>query len=176
MLHEAIRARAAKVRLVIFDVDGVMTDGRIIYGDHGDELKHYDVQDGFGVTLLSRAGFRTAMITAKKSRVNERRAKLLHVEKLYQDAKDKLKVFEKALKKFKVAAEEVCYVGDDLIDIPVMSRVGFAVAVQNAVVETKDKAHYVTERAGGRGAVREVCDLLLKTQGKWNDVTQRYFR
>lgn len=176
MLHASLEQRLKLVKLAIFDVDGVMTDGRIIYGDHGDELKHFDVQDGFGMAMLSRAGIRTAMITAKKSRINQRRAKELHVEKLYQNAKDKLKVYERALKKFKVSHEEVCYVGDDLIDLPVLSRVGFAVAVANAVEEVKQKAHYVTERSGGRGAVREVVDLILKTQGKWAGVTQRYSR
>ena len=176
MVSSDLHFRIHKLKLIIFDVDAVLTDGRIVLGDYGDEIKHYDVQDGFGMVLLVRAGLRTAIISAKKSRINSRRAKDLKVAKLYQNAFDKHKVFEKMIKQFKVTPEECCYVGDDLIDIPVMSRVGFAVAVQNAQAETKEAAHYVTEKSGGRGAVREVCNLILKTQGKWEDVTSKYFK
>lgn len=171
-----LQEKLQKIKLFIVDVDGVMTDGRIVYGDYGDELKFFDVQDGFGMVMLVRAGLKTAMITAKKSRVNQRRAKELMVSKICQGAKDKLAVYSKLVKKFRVSDEEVCYIGDDLIDIPVLTRVGFAVAVPNALVEVKEKVHYVTERPGGHGAIREVCDLLLKAQGKWSEVTQRYFR
>ena len=175
MVSSDLHFRIHKIKLIIFDVDGVLTDGRIVYGDYGDELKYYDVQDGFGMVLLERAGLKTAIISAKKSRNNTRRAKDLKVSKIYQNAFDKLKVFEKITKQIKISPEECCYVGDDLIDIPVMSRVGFAVAVQNARPETKEAAHYITEHSGGRGAAREVCDLILKTQGKWTEATKKYF-
>ncbi len=168
--------RIANIKLVIVDNDGVMTDGRIIYGDYGDELKFFDVQDGFGITLLKRAGIKIVMISGKKSRINKRRAKELQFDEIFQNAFDKLKVYEKMLKKYKLAAGEVCYVGDDLIDIPPMKRVGLAVAVHNAVPDVKSIAHVVTERSGGRGAVREVVDLILKSQGKWAQVTEKYFR
>ena len=174
--HEHLKERIRKIKLVIFDNDGVLTDGRIVYGDYGDEIKFFDVQDGFGMTLLQRAGLHTAILSARKSRINLRRSKELSVDKIYQNAFDKLKTFEKALKKFKLRAEEVCYVGDDLIDLPVLKRVGFAVAVANAVEEVKKAVHYCTERSGGRGAVRELADLLLKNQGRWAEVTERYFR
>lgn len=174
--HAHLNERIHKIKLVILDNDGVMTDGRIVYGDYGDELKFFDVQDGFGVVLLGRAGLHTAIISAKKSRINARRVKELAVDKIYQNAFDKLATFEKALKKFKVQPNEVCYVGDDLIDLPVMKRAGFSVAVANAVDEVKKVAHYCTEKSGGRGAVREVTDMILKSQGRWTEVTERYFR
>ena len=160
----------------MFDNDGVLTDGRIVYGDYGDELKFFDVQDGFGMVLLRRAGLKTAILSAKKSRINPRRAKELGVDKIYQNAFDKLKVFEKALKTFKLRTEEVCYIGDDLIDLPVLKRVGLAVAPANAVEDVKKAVHHCTERSGGRGAVREVTDLILKGQGRWAEVTEKYFR
>ena len=167
--------RIRRVELVLVDNDGVMTDGRLIYGDHGDEIKFFDVQDGFGMVMLRRAALKTVILSARKSRLNDRRAKELQVMKLYQNAFDKSKVFQKILKKFKVSPEQVCYVGDDLIDIPVLKRVGFAVAVQNARLEVKKEVHWVTEHSGGRGALRELAELILKTQGKWADVTARYY-
>ncbi len=175
-MSDDLKHRILKVRLVAMDVDGVLTDGRIVYGDYGDELKFFDVQDGFGLAMLRRAGIRTMIISAKKSRVNRRRAKELQITKIYQNAADKLKVFEKAAKKMKLTHDEVCFIGDDLLDIPVLSRVGFAVGVSNAVDEVKEVAHYVTLKKGGRGAVREVVDLILKTQNKWPAVTERYIR
>ena len=170
-----LKDKAVRVKVVILDIDGVLTDGRIILGDYGDELKFFDVQDGLGLVLLRQAGLKTVIISAKKSRINHRRAKEMKIIKIYQNAHDKLKVYEKVLKKFKVAPEEVCFIGDDLLDIPVLSRVGLAVAVSNAVQEAKEKAHYVTQNKGGRGAVREVADFVLKAQNKWDQVTQRYF-
>ncbi len=176
MITDDFRDRLQVVQLLIVDVDGVLTDGGIIYGDYGDEIKRFDVQDGLGIVLLHRAGIKTVIITAKKSRNNDRRAKDMHVTKIYQNVKDKLKVYEKILKKFKLHGNQVCFMGDDLIDMPVFSRVGCAVAVQNARNEIKEKSHYVTQSSGGRGAVRELADLLLKTQGKWDQVTGKYFQ
>ncbi len=174
--HALLSERIQKIKLVMVDNDGVLTDGRIVYGDYGDELKFFDVQDGFGMVLLQRAGLHTAIISARKSRINLRRSKELAVDKIYQNAFDKLVVFEKALKKFKVKPEEVCYMGDDLIDLPVLTRVGFAVAVPNAVEEVKKAAHHCTQKSGGCGAVREVADLILRGQGRWSEATARYFR
>ena len=168
--------RAGRVKLLILDIDGVMTDGRIIYSVYGDELKFFDVQDGFGITLLNRAGIKSVIITAKKSRIVKLRARDMRVAKAYQGYMDKLIPFNLALKKFKVAPEEVCFIGDDLIDIPVLKRVGFAVAVPNAVEEVKQSAHHVTSKTGGRGAVREICDLILKSQGKWDLATAKYLK
>ena len=174
-MPDDLKDRILKIKLIALDVDGVLTDGHIIYGDYGDELKFFDVQDGLGLVMLRRAGVHVVIISAKKSRVNQRRAKELKVTKIYQNVGDKLKIFEKVAKKMKLNPEEICFIGDDLVDIPVMTRAGFAVAVKNAVAEVKDAAHYVTLRNGGRGAVREVADLILKTQQKWAAATERYF-
>ena len=176
VIAQNLKDRLLKIKLVLIDNDGVLTDGRIVYGDYGDELKFFDVQDGFGMVLLRRAGFPVVIISGKKSRINQRRAKELEVSRIFQKATDKLKVYEKLIKKHKVSAEEVLFIGDDLIDLPVLRRVGFAAAVSNAVPDVKEAVHYVTERAGGRGGVREVIDLLLKAQGKWEEITQRYYR
>jgi 3-deoxy-D-manno-octulosonate 8-phosphate phosphatase (KDO 8-P phosphatase) len=168
--------RAARVRLFVTDNDAVLTDGRIVLGDYGDELKFFDVQDGHGLSLLRRAGIPVVMVSGRKCKVNVRRAKEVGIAKVFQNVGDKLKVFEKALKKFRVTADQACYVGDDLPDVPALRRAGFAVAVSNAVPEVKGCAHYVTERSGGRGAVRETADLILKAQGKWQELTAEYFR
>ncbi|OGW82878.1 MAG: hypothetical protein A2987_02110 [Omnitrophica bacterium RIFCSPLOWO2_01_FULL_45_10] len=167
--------KAKRINLLIFDIDGVMTDGRIIYSIYGDELKFFDVQDGFGITLLNRAGIKSVIITAKKSRIVKLRGRDLRVAKVYHGYTDKLIPFNKILRSFRLAPEEICFIGDDLIDIPVLKRVGFAVSVPNAVSEVKNIAHHITSNTGGRGAVREVCDLILKSQNKWDTVTSKYF-
>jgi 3-deoxy-D-manno-octulosonate 8-phosphate phosphatase (KDO 8-P phosphatase) len=174
MIPTDILERAKKVKLLIIDIDGVMTDGRIIYSIYGDELKFFDVQDGFGISLLRAAGIPSVIITAKKSRIVTLRARDMRVAKAYQGHLDKLVPFKKILKRFKIAPDNICFVGDDLIDIPVLKRVGFAVAVPNAVEETKSAAHYITSKTGGRGAVREVCDMILKSQDKWDLVTGKF--
>ena len=175
MITSELRERILKIKVVILDIDGVLTDGRIILGNYGDELKFFDVQDGLGLVLLRQAGLKTVIISAKKSRINHRRAKDMKIAKIFQNAHDKLKTCEKVLKMFKVSAEEACFIGDDLLDLPAMSRCGFAAAVRNAVPELKARAHYVTEKTGGRGAVREVADMILKTQNKWDETTKKYF-
>ena len=169
-----ILERIKRIKVLILDIDGVMTDGHIIYSIYGDELKFFDVQDGFGINLLRRAGIKSVIITAKKSRIVKLRARDMKVEKAYQGYMDKLKAFDHAIRKFKVKPEEVCFIGDDLIDLPVLKRVGLAVAVPNAVDEVKQHAHLVTSRAGGHGGVRELCDLILKSQGKWDLATEKY--
>ena len=174
VIAQSLKERLLKIKVVLIDNDGVLTDGRIVYGDYGDELKFFDVQDGFGMTLLGRAGIPFVIVSGKKSRINHRRAKELQASYLFQKVADKLKVYEKIIKKYKVSGEEVLYIGDDLIDLPVLKRAGFAAAVANAVPDVKEIAHYVTERSGGRGAVREVIDLLLKAQDKWTDAAGKY--
>ncbi len=176
MITDAFFERAKRVKVLILDIDGVMTDGRIVYSIYGDELRFFDVQDGLGISLLNKAGIKSIIITAKKSRIVKARARDLRVAKTYNGYLDKLKALKKAMRKFRVSHEEICFIGDDLIDIPVLKRVGLAVSVPNAVDEVKEAAHYVTSRSGGRGAVREVCDLLLKSQDKWDKATASYFR
>ena len=163
-----------KIKVLAMDVDGVMTDGRIVYDGEGKELKFFDVQDGFGITLLNRTGIKSVIVTAKKSRIVKLRARDMKVARAYQGYSDKLKPFKKILKKFRVLPEEVCFIGDDLIDIPILKRAGFAVAVSNAVDEVKECVHHTTQKPGGRGAVREICEIILKSQGKWDEITRKY--
>ncbi len=155
------------------DVDGVLTDGKIIYDSKGNEIKNFDVQDGFGIVFFQQAGFKTAIITARSSKVVTLRAKDLKINKLYQDAFPKMMAYEKLLQELSLREEEVCFIADDLPDYAVLQRVGFAVAVANAVKEIKQTAHYVTRKSGGNGAVREVIELILKTQGKWAAIMER---
>ncbi len=176
MMSPDILMRAKKIKALIVDIDGVMTDGRIVYSIYGDELKFFDVQDGLGIALLTRAGIKTFVITAKKSRIVKLRAKDMNVTRAYQGYHDKLIPFNDILKRFGLKPDEMCFVGDDIIDIPVLKRVGFSVAVPNAVDEVKEAVHHTTQKSGGRGAVREICDLLLKTQGKWESATAGYFK
>lgn len=170
-----MRERLQKIQLLILDVDGVMTDGRIIYDNHGVETKAFDVKDGHGLKLLQRAGIRVGIITGRSSAVVDKRAAELGITLVYQGAKDKLVPFLEILAKTGLTAEQVAYVGDDYPDLPVLRRVGFAVTVADAIEELKPCVHYVTRQAGGRGAVREVCDLLLKESGRWEEVVGRYF-
>ena len=174
MIPNEIIERAKRVKVFIVDIDGVMTDGRIVYSGYGDELRFFDVQDGFGITLLNRAGIKTVIITAGKSKIVKHRARDLKVSSTYHGFMDKIDAFNDLLKRFKVTPEEVCFIGDDLIDIPILKRAGFAVAVPNAVDEVKKLAHHITANKGGRGAVREICDLILKSQDKWDLVTSKY--
>lgn len=166
----------AKIKLLLLDVDGVMTDGRITYDNAGGETKSFDVKDGHGLKLLQRAGIKIGIITGRQSTVVARRAEELGIELVYQGAKDKLVPFNEILKKLALSPEEVAYVGDDVVDLPVMRRVGFAATVADAVEEVKPFAALVTARKGGRGAVREICDFLLKNSGRWAAVTDRYFK
>lgn len=172
-MEQEIIARACKIKLLILDVDGVMTDGKIYYGNFGDELKTFDVKDGFGIALLKRAGIETVIITAKKSKVARLRAKDLGIRWVYENY-SKLKVFNKVLKKFRITKEEVCFIGDDLIDIPILKNTGLSVTVPQAVQEVKAVASYITKANAGCGAVREICELILKSQGKWDEVVRRY--
>jgi len=176
MIPLEIIEKAKNIKALIVDIDGVMTDWRIVYSGYGEELKFFDVQDGFGINLLSRAGIKTIIITAKKSKIVKHRARDLKFAKAYQGFTDKLIPFNDLLKTFNLKPEEICFMGDDLMDTPVLRRVGFAVAVPNAVEEVKSCAHFVTQNRGGRGAVREICDLILKSQNKWDLVTSKYFQ
>jgi 3-deoxy-D-manno-octulosonate 8-phosphate phosphatase (KDO 8-P phosphatase) len=168
--------RARKTRLLIMDVDGVLTDGRIILDSQGHELKEFDVKDGHGIVMAHRANLRTALISGRESDTITRRAQELGTELVYQKIWNKLEVYDKILVDTKLTHEEIAYMGDDLIDIPLLRRVGFAVAVADAVDEVKAAAHLITQRAGGQGAVREVIELILRAQGHWDTLIQRYTR
>jgi 3-deoxy-D-manno-octulosonate 8-phosphate phosphatase (KDO 8-P phosphatase) len=166
--------RARKTRLLIMDVDGVLTDGRIIQDGHGHELKVFDVKDGHGIVMAHRAKLRTALISGRESETITRRADELGIELVFQKIWNKLEVYEKLLVDTELTHNEVAYIGDDLIDIPLLRRVGLAVAVADAVDEVKAAAHLITQRPGGQGAVREVIELILRAQGHWDSLIERY--
>jgi 3-deoxy-D-manno-octulosonate 8-phosphate phosphatase (KDO 8-P phosphatase) len=166
--------RARKTRLLIMDVDGVLTDGRIIHDYDGHELKVFDVKDGHGIVMAHRAQLRTALISGRESEVIARRAQELGIELVFQKIWNKLEVYEKILSDHRLMHDEVAYIGDDLVDIPLLRRVGLAVAVADAVDEVKVASHLITQRPGGQGAVREVIELILRAQGHWDTLLERY--
>lgn len=167
--------RFARIRLLLLDVDGIMTDGRIVYDNHGVETKAFDVKDGHGLKLLQRAGVRIGIITGRQSEVVNVRARELGIDIVYQGVKDKGVPYREILGNLQLEDADVAYMGDDIVDLPILRRVGFAATVADACEEVKPLVHYVTARPGGRGAVREVCDLILKKSGRWPQVTDRYF-
>lgn len=173
-MEDILLERAGRIRLLLLDVDGVLTDGRIIYDSAGRDMKLFDVHDGLGVYLLKKAGIPTIMITAKGSKAIKPRARDMQVEAVFENISPKSSVLDGILKKYRVSQDQVCFMGDDLVDLCLMKRVGFAVAVFNACPEIKRASHYVTLRQGGRGAVREVAELILKTQGKWLEAVKAY--
>ena len=169
-----MKAKIKKIKVFVCDVDGVLTDGKIIYKSSGGQLKHFDVKDGLGLYLLKKAGLRTAIISARGSRVVRLRSRDFKADKLYLNASPKIDSYKKLKRYFKVKDEEVCFMGDDLPDLQVMKNVGFAACPKDAVAEIKREANYVAKRQGGRGAVREVAELILKTKGLWKKVVSRY--
>ncbi len=164
------------VKMVIFDIDGVLTDGKIVLDIHGVESKNFNVQDGTGIKYLIRSGIRVAFITGRRSGAVSMRARELGVEDVYQGAKEKLEAYQKLLEKYELHDDEVCYMGDDMPDIPVMRKVGFPVAVPGARLEVKNEAAYVTKVEGGAGAARELAEKILKDQGKWDTILSRYYQ
>ncbi|WP_457628088.1 KdsC family phosphatase [Persephonella sp.] len=162
------------IKWFIMDVDGVLTDGSIIYDSEGRELKVFSVKDGMGITLLHRAGIKTAIITSRNSPMVQRRAGELGITEVIQGASDKLELYSRLKEKEGFSDKEVLYIGDDYVDLPVMKVVGLPVTVPDAPVELKDTALYVTKRHGGKGAVREVAEMLLKAQGKFDEVIKTY--
>jgi 3-deoxy-D-manno-octulosonate 8-phosphate phosphatase (KDO 8-P phosphatase) len=168
------RKKLKSIKLLMLDVDGVLTDGKIIYNDRGEEIKAFNVRDGHGLKLLMRAGIEIALITGRKSKVVLHRARDLGIKKVYQRVTNKIEIYEKILKGKKLKDINVGFVGDDLVDIPVLKRVGFSAAVGDAIPEVKKVVDYVASKKGGEGAVREICELLLKVQNKWEGITERY--
>ncbi len=169
-----IERRARSIKLLLMDCDGVLTDGRLELLENGDEQKTFHARDGQGISLFHWAGLKTGIISGRTSSAVERRAQDLGMAYVRQSAKDKVRVLDEILAMAKVSLDECAYIGDDVADIPVMHRVQLAVAVADAVGETKQAAHFVTEQKGGHGAVREVTDLILKAQGRWDELMKPY--
>lgn len=173
-MHDQAAARAAGVRLMIFDVDGVLTDGSLHYGPDGEVIKTFNVLDGHGIKLLQRAGVGTAIISARQSDIVARRAADLGIKHVFQGAHDKRTAFMQLLEATGQSAERCGFVGDDVIDLPILLQVGFAASVPNAHPEVQARVHYITQAAGGRGAARELCDFLLRAQGAYEAAIAPY--
>lgn len=172
----SVERRASRIKLLLMDCDGVLTDGRLWLTADGDEQKSFNTHDGLGLSLLHRAGLNSGIITGRSSNAVTKRAKELGVEFVRQGDPDKIAAFEEVLRLAGVVENEVAFVGDDLTDIPIMQRSELAVAVADAVEETRSVAHYVTRAKGGQGAVREVIEIILKSQGRWHDLVDEYLK
>lgn len=174
MTASAIQERAARVKLLLMDCDGVLTDGRIWVLEEGGDQKTFHTRDGLGIELLHRAGLRSGIISGRTSSAVERRARGLGMAFVRQGCEEKRKAYSDTLLEAGVTNAEVAFIGDDLNDIPLMLQSGLGVAVADAALETREHAHYVTTARGGRGAVREVVELILKSQGRWDEMVKHY--
>lgn len=171
---QKITQRAARIKLAVFDVDGVLTDGTLFFGDDGQEYKGFNVRDGHGLRMLQHYGVQIAIITGRESKVVARRMAELGIEHVLQGHREKLPAFERLRNRLEMAAEDTAYVGDDVVDIPILRRVGLAIAVRDADPRVKRHAHWTTSSPGGRGAAREVCELILQSQGKLDEAMRHY--
>lgn len=174
MEMDQLLEKAARIRLAIFDVDGVLTDGSLYLGDDGQEYKAFNSKDGLGMKLLQSSGVEIAIITARTSQVVALRMQSLGIDRLYQGRRDKLPAFHELLQRLDLQPDRVAYVGDDLLDLPIMGRVGLAITVHDANHEVVKRAHWQTRARGGQGAAREVCELLMKAQGTYQTMLQRF--
>jgi 3-deoxy-D-manno-octulosonate 8-phosphate phosphatase (KDO 8-P phosphatase) len=169
-----VQERAARVRLMIFDVDGVLTDGRLYYGPQGEWLKAFDVRDGQGMKLLAASGVRLAIISGRRSEALAARARDLGIAELHQGVEDKRAAFDALLVRLGLDAQQAGFAGDDYIDLPVLGRCGFAVTVPDAPDVVKARSHHVTRAPGGRGAAREICEVVMRAQGTLDAALARY--
>ena len=166
--------KAKNIELVIFDIDGVMTDGSLFFDNHGGEYKAFHSLDGHGLRMLQECGVKVAVITGRKSELVKHRMNDLGVTLLYQGYRDKTPAFAALLEEVGLEKDQITYVGDDVVDLPIMSQLNFAIAVQNAHPFVKQHAHWITDRSGGRGAVRDVCEFILESKGLLNDKLHSY--
>ncbi len=173
---KAIADRARAVKLLIFDVDGVLTDGSLFYGDDGQEYKYFNSRDGHGIKMLAASGVEAAILTGRNSQVVLHRARNLGISRLVQGVHDKLRAYREMLTETGLKPEETGFVGDDLVDLPVLRRCGLACTVPDAPAELLARVHYVTMAAAGRGAAREVCELIMRAQGTWAAQLANYDR
>lgn len=173
-IDDKLRELAANIRLVVFDVDGVLTDGRLLLGADGYEYKAFNSRDGHGIKMLQRSGVEVSVISGRKSESVTQRMAELGITHEFQGCGDKLQVLEQLLQTLGLAASQVAFVGDDVLDLPIMLRVGLAVAVNDAHETVRDYAHWVTPHGGGKGAARDVCDMIMHAQGTYAAELQRY--
>jgi 3-deoxy-D-manno-octulosonate 8-phosphate phosphatase (KDO 8-P phosphatase) len=171
---EGLKRRLRRIRCLLMDVDGVLTDGKLHFTSDGKEFKTFDVQDGHSIGMAQRAGLIVGFVSGRPSKATTQRAADLRVKIVLQKPTNKMDMVEKVKQAHGLANDEIAFIGDDLVDLPVLRRVGLAVSVPNAVDEAKHMAHYITRRHGGDGAVREVIEMILKTQGSWKSVVAKY--
>jgi len=169
-----LAARCHPIQLILSDVDGVLTDGGVIFDNQGIEIKRFHIRDGLGIKLWQKAGHHFGLITGRASHIVQLRAKELGVELVRQGIDDKLPAVKHIATQLKLRSEDVCYVGDDLPDLPVLRWAGLAAVVTDGCEELHGAAHYITKAAGGRGALREIVEVILKAQGRWLDIVQKY--
>ena len=162
------------IELILSDVDGVMTDGGLIFDNQGNESKQFHIRDGLAVKLWQQAGYKFGIITGRRSNIVQRRAAELEIELIRQGNEEKLSVVQEILDELNLGPEQTCYLGDDLLDLPSMKHVGLAVAVADACSEVREAAHLVTKAPGGHGAVREAIELILKAKGQWKELITKY--
>ena len=167
--------RLKQIRLVLLDVDGVLTTGSIIYSDSGEQIKIFDVKDGLGIRLLKEAGIKVGIITGRRGKALQHRCDNLGIDLIFDGIRNKAQVLEDIQTETGIPIDAMAFVGDDLPDLPAMKKVGLAVAVGDAVSQVREEAHMVTQAGGGKGAVREVSEAILKTQGLWDDLIERLF-
>lgn len=175
-MNETLRSSIALIKLLILDVDGVLTDGRIYVDDKGEEHKAFHVQDGHGIKLLKKTGIQIAVISGRNSPSVAHRMQQLGIQHVYQGNVHKQPIYENLLKELDMTDSQVAYMGDDLPDIPLLRRVGLSVAVANAVKEVKEVSSIITQQMGGQGAVREICELIMHTQQTWEKATQVFMQ
>jgi 3-deoxy-D-manno-octulosonate 8-phosphate phosphatase (KDO 8-P phosphatase) len=168
--------RCQRIELILCDVDGVMTDGGLWYDDQGRELKCFHIRDGLGIRLWQRAGFRFGILTARTSHIVKLRASELGVDLVRQGFEDKLPAAQELIRSCGLAAAQVCYLGDDLTDLAVIRHVGLGAAVADAAAEVREAAGWISQTPGGRGAVRELVEMILKAKGRWDELIQGYLR
>ena len=173
-LGPTLSQRCARIELLVLDVDGVLTDGGIIYADNSTEIKHFHVRDGSGLALWKHVGKKSAVITGRSSPIVEVRAQEAGIHSIFQGATQKRAPFRQILSEMGLSADQACFVGDDLPDLPVMRSCGLAIAVADACPAVLAEAHYVTQASGGRGAVREAIELILGCQGQWQPIVQKF--
>ncbi len=167
--------RARKIKLLILDVDGVLTDGSIILDNEGNEYKSFHVRDGHGIKMLLRAGIHVALVTGRHSKVVARRAHELGITEVFQKCFDKSAAYRTLLEKYGLSDHEIAYVGDDIVDAPIMTKAGLPIGVSDSAEEIRSYAVMVTKNRGGRGAVREVTDIILRAKGVWQEMFDEYF-
>lgn len=166
--------KAEKVKLLLLDVDGILTDGSITYSDEGIELKTFNSKDGFGLNLVRKAGVEVGIITARSSQALIRRCQDLKIDHLYQGRRNKVETFQEVIAELGLTASEVAYMGDDWLDLPLLARVGFSATVADALAEVKEVTHFTSRFNGGQGGVREVCDLIVEAKGMYEKLLHEY--